>query len=382
MTKFPGNIDGQPFDIADLDGCEIMLLDHTDQVQIDNVTNSRIFIGSSAESIFVRNCTGCIFTIACKQLRTRDCVQCDFYLYSQTDPIIETSSAMRFAPFNGAYNGLRQHFVEAELDPTDNHWSRVYDFNDPEKSGANWCIIAQEQEMQPWTLQLNDVIPGIEDQLGPPENPVPRDAQATIHDEGGDNSMQAFSFDTSQQQAENVMKTDPFEAPVAAIPDPFGAPATSPMVSESLPPAAPVENLADQPESWPQLEAFEMEQKQKIKEKQQKEDKMVKDVKKMAEESLDKHYGQRTDRLAQRAAMNREQEEEKIKTQTLLKEKAEDQPWTRVLELVDINQNVSKSKKKATGEETQNEKEPSDLSRMKSILVHLKNSNGLEINKP
>lgn len=316
--------------------------------------------------------------ICSKQLRTRDCVQCDFYLYSQTDPIIETSSAMRFAPFNGAYNGLRQHFMAARLDPTNNHWSRVYDFNDPDKSGANWCIIAQEQEMQPWSLQLNDVIPGIEDQLGPPENPVARDAQATIYDEGGDNSMQAFSFDTSQQQAENVM-TDQFDTP-AVVADPFGAPDTSPVSEPLAPPAAPVEMPA-QPESWPKLEEFEMEQAQRIAEKQQKEDTMVKDVKKRAEESLDKYYGERTDRLAHRAATNREQEEEKIKTQALLKEKAEEQPWTRVLDLVDINQNVSKSKKKTT-EETKTGNEPADLSRMRSILVQLKNSNGLEINKP
>ena len=60
-----------------------------------------------------------------KQLRTRDCVQCDFYLYSQTDPIIETSKAMRFAPFNGAYNGLPQHFAAANLDPNNNCVSSV-----------------------------------------------------------------------------------------------------------------------------------------------------------------------------------------------------------------------------------------------------------------
>ena len=64
LTKFPGNINGQPFDIADLNGCEVMLLDHCDQVQIDNVQNCRVFIGPSSESVFVRNCTGCIFTIA------------------------------------------------------------------------------------------------------------------------------------------------------------------------------------------------------------------------------------------------------------------------------------------------------------------------------
>ena len=46
---------------------------------------------------------------------------------------------------------------------------------------------------------------------------------------------------------------------------------------------------------------------------------------------------------------HREQEEEKVKTQALLKEKAEEQPWARVLDLVDINQ-TAKSKKKTSEE--------------------------------
>lgn len=41
LIKSPGSIEGQPFDISDLDECEVLLLDHSDQVQIDNVKNSR-----------------------------------------------------------------------------------------------------------------------------------------------------------------------------------------------------------------------------------------------------------------------------------------------------------------------------------------------------
>lgn len=112
----------------------------------------------------MRNCTNCVFTIACKQLRTRDCSGCSIYLYSLTDPIIETSQQMSFAPFNGAYCGLErvrkqrscfpfsycsptscvlQHFADARLEPTNNHWSQIYDFNDPDKTGCNWRILSK-----------------------------------------------------------------------------------------------------------------------------------------------------------------------------------------------------------------------------------------------
>lgn len=48
---------------------------------------------------------------------------------------------MRFAPFNGGYNGLQVHMQRANLDPSDNHWNRVYDFNDTEKVLGNWTIM-------------------------------------------------------------------------------------------------------------------------------------------------------------------------------------------------------------------------------------------------
>lgn len=35
-----------------------------------------------------------------------------------------------------------QHFADARLEPTNNHWSQVYDFNDPDKSGDNWKLLS------------------------------------------------------------------------------------------------------------------------------------------------------------------------------------------------------------------------------------------------
>lgn len=41
LVKAPGSIGGQPFDLSDLDDCEVMLLDHSEMVQIDKVKLSR-----------------------------------------------------------------------------------------------------------------------------------------------------------------------------------------------------------------------------------------------------------------------------------------------------------------------------------------------------
>jgi hypothetical protein len=186
-----------------------MLLDHINQVQIDNLTNCRVFVGACCFAAmllqcivyllgvghgnrsqlgvrlrtqlhqlhlhhrvvrpieFSRTCLGCGGSNnapACsKQLRTRDCSGVSIYLYSLTDPIIETSQQMTFAPFNGAYCGIErvsffnwygswncdllayyvlQNFTDAHLEPANNHWSQVYDFNDPDKTGCNWRILS------------------------------------------------------------------------------------------------------------------------------------------------------------------------------------------------------------------------------------------------
>ena len=71
LTKGVGSTQGQPFDIADVSKCTIEILDHTDMVQIDNVSDSKIFVAASGESVFVRDCKNTTFTLACKQVRVK-----------------------------------------------------------------------------------------------------------------------------------------------------------------------------------------------------------------------------------------------------------------------------------------------------------------------
>ncbi|GMI31154.1 hypothetical protein TeGR_g14947, partial [Tetraparma gracilis] len=150
LTKPVNSVQGQPFDIADCSDCTLVILDYSDMVQIDNTHGSKVFVAASSESIFVRDCSNCTFTIACKQLRTRDCKNCTFYLYSKTEPIIETSSEMKFAPFNGAFNGHHQAMLSANLIPEHNLWFAVYDFNDEARTGKNWRLLSKSEEDPLW----------------------------------------------------------------------------------------------------------------------------------------------------------------------------------------------------------------------------------------
>ena len=121
LTKNPGDIDGQMFDIADCTNSNLIIMDNCEQVQIDMVTNSRIFVGACASSIFIRNCSNCVFYTCCRQLRLRDVTNCSFYIYSMSEVHIEYSNNVRFAPFNGGYPQHREHLRRSNLDPTHNH---------------------------------------------------------------------------------------------------------------------------------------------------------------------------------------------------------------------------------------------------------------------
>eukprot|EP01112_Ceratiomyxa_fruticulosa_P016981 TRINITY_DN520_c0_g1_i1.p1 TRINITY_DN520_c0_g1~~TRINITY_DN520_c0_g1_i1.p1 ORF type:complete len:345 (+),score=71.30 TRINITY_DN520_c0_g1_i1:291-1325(+) len=142
IVKAPGSIGGQQFVIEDCTDCKIFLCDYTDSVSIDYCTNCYIFVGPVGGSIFIRNCKDVKAVVACQQFRTRDCVDCDFLLYSMTQPIIETSENMRFGCFQFNYDGLKDQFSKSKLVVWNNQWSNIYDFS---PSSNNWTLLPPEQ---------------------------------------------------------------------------------------------------------------------------------------------------------------------------------------------------------------------------------------------
>lgn len=175
VSKEPGSINGQPFEVKQLGRCEVRLMCWSSQTQVDSSRDCRIFIGPCETSVFVRDCHDCVFTVACKQLRLRDCTRCTFHLFSETDPIIETSRDLTFAPFNGAYKELPAQFKSAGLNPEDNHWRQIFDFNPLEDGTLNYRL--DESNAQVWNLSSK--------QEEAEFNPVPWDATAVTVSDGG-----------------------------------------------------------------------------------------------------------------------------------------------------------------------------------------------------
>jgi hypothetical protein len=153
IIKQPGSISGQTFDISDCSNCRIVVMDYTEQIQIDNVQNCRIFLGACASTIFVRNCDDCTIFSCSRQIRLRECFNSSFYVFSMSEVHIELSKNVVFAPFAGGYREHKAHLDAAglQIDPVScSMWRRVYDHNDFEKTNENWHLLPVHDRILPW----------------------------------------------------------------------------------------------------------------------------------------------------------------------------------------------------------------------------------------
>lgn len=147
---------GAQMNIEDLVDCKVYICDKTEQTFVDECSGCEVLIGPCEGATFVRDCKNCTFWVATRQLRTRGCTGCSFYLHSHTEPIIEASKELRFAPFAASYAGLADHMAAAKMDPGKNFWNAIYDFTG-RADGANWRILSLG-ECRELELHLGDAL--------------------------------------------------------------------------------------------------------------------------------------------------------------------------------------------------------------------------------
>lgn len=147
IGRLPGKVDGQQFVIQNCEDCKIYIFDHSATVTVDDSTNCQIFIGPSKGSVYIRDCKDCKFVIACQQFRTRDCKRLDIFLCCNTQPIIESSSGMKFACFQYYYPELEEQFEAAGLSLYNNNWSRIHDFT-PAAEENTWTLLPESARVQ------------------------------------------------------------------------------------------------------------------------------------------------------------------------------------------------------------------------------------------
>jgi len=156
IVKGPGSIRGQQYTIDDCKKCRFWLLDNCATIMIDDCSECKFFLGPCESSVFIRNCKDCKIVAATRQFRTRECVNIDVMLFCAAgQPIIESSSGIRFTGFRYSYFSLAAQFKAAGMDVWDTEWSNVFDFTKGVgthsglveidecvgNGGQNWCFL-------------------------------------------------------------------------------------------------------------------------------------------------------------------------------------------------------------------------------------------------
>ncbi|KAM3930127.1 tubulin-specific chaperone C [Leptodactylus fuscus] len=138
--------------LSKLRDCTITLPGTPATLHIRDLSGCKVLCGPVSSSVFVDNCTNCLFTFPCQQLRTHSSKDSRFYLHVTSRAIIEDCTGLLFAPFTWSYPTIQQDYEQAGLDQSRNNWDQVDDFNwlAMDVKSPNWSIIPEEERITHW----------------------------------------------------------------------------------------------------------------------------------------------------------------------------------------------------------------------------------------
>jgi len=144
-----GDLNGADFKLRNNKHCEIYILDWSKGMYIDNCEHCKIFVGPIDGSIFIRGSKNCQISLIARQVRFRDCENLKIFTYCPSDPAVENSFNIYFAPFNAFFPHLKELFIKGEFKKEEkNHIDTPYDFtpNDELGGGAPHHLKLPEEE--------------------------------------------------------------------------------------------------------------------------------------------------------------------------------------------------------------------------------------------
>ena len=132
-----GDLNGGDFKIYKNKNCEIFILDWSKGMFIDDCKNCTIIVGPIDGSIFIRTSKNCKISVIARQVRFRESNDINIFTYCPSDPAVESSFNIFFAPFNAFFPHLSELFLKAGLNPEEkNHISTPYDFTPSQELGG------------------------------------------------------------------------------------------------------------------------------------------------------------------------------------------------------------------------------------------------------
>ena len=132
-----GDLNGADFKLRKNKNCEIYILDYSKGMYIDDCIDCKIVCGPIDGSIFKRGSKNCQISIIARQVRFRSCENLKVFTYCPSDPAVESSFNIYFAPFNAYFPHLKELFEKGGFKKDEkNHIDTPYDFTPSEELGG------------------------------------------------------------------------------------------------------------------------------------------------------------------------------------------------------------------------------------------------------
>lgn len=148
--------------MTNLADCRVEICDRMGAVRINKIKGCQLYLGPVQGSLLIEDCVDCVIHIASRQIRIHDAHECQFFLHVISNPIIEHSSGVGFAPYGITYDALEDQMkcagllVPAQGDGSQqykNLWSNVDDFNWlRQQHSPNWYEVIEGD--RPSTVHL------------------------------------------------------------------------------------------------------------------------------------------------------------------------------------------------------------------------------------
>lgn len=147
-------VKNQDITLRDLQNCTVNIYGPPSALHMNKLTRCTVLCGPVSGAVFIEDCAKCNFVFPCHQLRVHSTTDSKFYLHVTSRAIVEDCSNVGFAPFNWEYENMQSDFKLAGLDPLENNWSLVNDFNwlKTDEPSPNWFIIREDQRVNKWIM--------------------------------------------------------------------------------------------------------------------------------------------------------------------------------------------------------------------------------------
>lgn len=114
--------------IENISDSSIYLLFNYKACYLKTLKNCKIYVGSVSGGSHITDCDNCEIYLITHQLRIHQTINSKFFVMINSNPIIEKSEKNIFYPLKIEYKGYEDNILKAKIDPNNNKWDQIQDF--------------------------------------------------------------------------------------------------------------------------------------------------------------------------------------------------------------------------------------------------------------